>query len=155
MEGVLNQGLRMIIFTDEDWVDLINEDLAKIKHPEEQGLPKSICLNSWQRWKMKARKKGIKEERYVRFFNVIKKLLSQQREGLFNKLATDKVAWQRWAWIIERKFDDWNLRMKSENLNRHEVIDKIEIEIINPNEAKAKDNPTDEPESAGNAEDSD
>ena len=43
-----------------------------------------------------------------------KKALTIQKKNLFKKLQSDDDKWQKYAWIIERKFDDWNLRSKQE-----------------------------------------
>lgn len=29
-------------------------------------------------------------------------------------MTQDDPQWQKWAWIIERKFDEWNIRMKQD-----------------------------------------
>jgi len=34
-------------------------------------------------------------------------------------MAWDSNWWQRFAWIIERKFSDWNLRQITENTNNN------------------------------------
>jgi len=36
---------------------------------------------------------------------------------LFNSLSSDNPQWQKYAWIIERKFSEWNLKSISENNN--------------------------------------
>jgi hypothetical protein len=48
------------------------------------------------------------------FSGLYKKALLKQRDDLFIKLQNDEKARQKWAWIIERKFDNWNIRMKQE-----------------------------------------
>ena len=42
-----------------------------------------------------------------------------QKKNLFLKLIEGKGQWQRWAWIIERKFDEWNLRIKGKGKTEH------------------------------------
>jgi hypothetical protein len=35
----------------------------------------------------------------------------EQRDALFDTMSGEPPgAWQKWAWILERKFGDWNLR---------------------------------------------
>jgi len=46
-----------------------------------------------------------------RVFIPYKKALIIQKENLFKKFSNDDRAWQRWAWIIERKFSEWNLKI--------------------------------------------
>ena len=62
------------------------------------------------------------------FVILIKRALLTQKENLFKKFANDDRAWQRWAWIIERKFSEWNLKQISENFNKVEAIVKEEID---------------------------
>jgi hypothetical protein len=39
--------------------------------------------------------------------------LEQQKRNLFERLAEEPPgAWQKWAWILERKFDEWSLRQR-------------------------------------------
>ena len=49
------------------------------------------------------------------FCPLIKKALIRQKVSLFEKLKGDDKQRQRYAWIIERKFDDWNLKTKKEH----------------------------------------
>jgi len=48
------------------------------------------------------------------FCGLYKKALVKERYSLMQQLKDTESSWQRWAWIIERKFDDWNLKKKSE-----------------------------------------
>lgn len=133
MEDVLDQGMRMIIFTDLEWVTLINERLRKIKDNESKNLPESISQSSWDKWKAKAKedlKAGVTEGIYYRFLQTIKRLMLEQKEGLFNSMATDEKAWTRWAWIIERKFDDWNIK--------HKIKDETPPKRLTPEERAEK-----------------
>jgi len=100
-EEVINENINALIFTDEELIDLINERL-----PEK----KRISIITWKRWK-KRKLKGRKSL-LDRFDTLYKKAFEKQKKSLFYKLQTDDKAWQRWAWIIERKFPEWNLRQK-------------------------------------------
>lgn len=45
------------------------------------------------------------------FAHVYKRALMEQRDALFVTMSDEPPgAWQKWAWILERKFGDWNLR---------------------------------------------
>jgi GTP-sensing pleiotropic transcriptional regulator CodY len=46
--------------------------------------------------------------------SLYKKALTIQKKSLFENLKNDDKSWQRYAWIIERKFSDWNLKHLSE-----------------------------------------
>jgi len=134
----MSVGIRMIIFTDEDCVAHINDELGLLTEEQrkERELPKSISIDSWKAWKSLALS-GKGQPRHFRFLTIIKSLLKTQKEGLFNKMATDDKAWTRWAWIIERKFDEWNLRSKAEV--KTDNINEIQLEIIHSNSHETKD----------------
>ena len=40
-----------------------------------------------------------------------------QKQNLFKKYEDEDKAWQKWAWIIERKFSEWNLKKITESLH--------------------------------------
>jgi hypothetical protein len=40
---------------------------------------------------------------------------------LFESLKSDPQSWQRYAWIIERKFNEWNLKSIQENTTKMQV----------------------------------
>jgi len=88
--------------TDEDILFLINEKLEESER---------ISDSTWEYWK-----KGQygDDERRDWFLGLIKKALVIEKNNLLTNLKSDDKAWQRWAWIIERKFDEWNIRTKSE-----------------------------------------
>ncbi len=135
-DEIVNDGINAIILTDDELVFLVNEKLeAKDK----------FSYSSFQRWKalMTKDETDISEEeekyldKYADILGLIKKALITQKNNLFTELKNDKQTWTKWAWIIERKFDDWNLRIKSENKN--DTINKVEVEIISPNNNDSKD----------------
>jgi hypothetical protein len=112
-EQVLNESVNSLIFTDEELFGMINDRL-----PEKERISKI----TWKRWKKKKLKgrKGLLD----RFDTLYKKAFEKQKQSLFTKLQTDDKAWQRWAWIIERKFPEWNLRQKLD-ANVKGVVAKI------------------------------
>ena len=61
------------------------------------------------------------------------KALIIQKENLFKKFSNDDRAWQRWAWIIERKFSEWNLKNINENKNDNTHTGEIKINYNLPN----------------------
>lgn len=108
MEKVLSAEMNAIIMTDEELFILANEELPK----EEQ-----VCYASFKNYKssMKDEEKALQSE----FLAVYKKALLKQKNELFKNMSKDNPQWQKFAWIIERKFSDWNLRVITENTNNN------------------------------------
>ena len=107
----------LMLLTDEELVFLINEEL------EDKD---KVAIRTFKLWK--SGDYNEKGETGKEFLPLIKKALLTQKENLFKKFANDDRAWQRWAWIIERKFSEWNLKQISENLNKVEATIKEEID---------------------------
>jgi len=107
----------LMLLTDEELVDEINEQL------EEKD---RISQRTFARWKAS----DFEEDKEVGsiFVMLIKKALRNQKESLFKKFQNDDRAWQRWAWIIERKFSEWNLKHISENLTVEVPVKAEEID---------------------------
>ena len=95
---------KLMLLTDEELVDEINEELE----PGQQ-----ISQRTFQRWK--AANFEEKGEIGLSFVALMKKALRDQKANLFEKYQNEKGAWQKWAWIIERKFSEWNLKNINEN----------------------------------------
>jgi len=103
-EAVLAKGDDVIILTDEELMTEINETL-----PEDQR----IAGSTFEAWKSAA-KSGEVDEMLQKFLGVVKRALNREKKAFFKELRTDEKAWQRWAWIIERKLDEWNIKRKVE-----------------------------------------
>ena len=88
-----------VIHTDMDLIEMVNWEL-----PEEH----QIAVATFKDYKSGDR--GSDE--FVRVFaSLYKRALTSQRDSLFATMADEPPgAWQKWAWILERKFGDWNLR---------------------------------------------
>ena len=104
MKQVLNEGINAIILTDEELFIDTNDKLEKDNR---------ICYTTFKNYKASA----IREESelYEEFLSVYKKALLKQKRNLFIKLQWDEAQWQKYAWIIERKFNEWNLKKISES----------------------------------------
>lgn len=102
-EKVINQDMNAIILTDKELLILINDELE---------IRDRISLSTFNNWKAGK----IKEDyNYRKFLYLYGKALTRQKQNLFKQLGdTSQQQWQRWAWIIERKFDDWNIRHKQD-----------------------------------------
>ena len=112
----------LMLLTDEELVDEINENLDKKDR---------ISQRTFKRWKAN----NFDEEGDLgkEFCPLIKKALRNQKENLFKKFSNDDRAWQRWAWIIERKFSEWNLKNINENKNENTHTGEIKINYNLPN----------------------
>jgi len=101
----------VIYLTDEELVFLINNQL------EEKD---RISKRTFERWKAANKDEsvdGVEELDEVgkRFVVLYKSALIQMKVNLFQKmLKPTESHWVKWAWIIERKFDDWNIRDKTD-----------------------------------------
>ena len=111
---VMNEDINAIILTDEELLMLINEQLV--------GREK-VANKTFQDWKAGR----TKSARGVGFRFLLKEAIIRQKKDLFNQFRAEPNQWQRWAWIIERKFDDWNIRQKidADHTSKGEKIGEI------------------------------
>jgi len=112
----------IFIYTDDELLFFINETL-----PEKE----QIAERTFQLWKEKAVKGDFKNlpNEFTRFLRLLKKALAVEKQNLMKQMQFDNT-WQRWAWILERKFSEWNLKQLSESRIDQKTQSKIEIEII-------------------------
>ena len=91
-----------VVWTDKQVVDEVNSRLA----PEDR-----ISMSSLERYK---RGGHIQDESIESLFVMAyQKALRIQAQNLQARMVADVPGgWQKWAWILERKFDEWNLRSK-------------------------------------------
>jgi hypothetical protein len=88
-----------LIYTDEELLFSINEKLS----PEAR-----ISKSTFEKWKAGAVENDVEGQEFLR---LIAKAKLKQKKALFEKLENEeKGPWQRTAWIIERKFTEWNLK---------------------------------------------
>lgn len=120
MKKVIEEDINAIILTDEELFTLANDEL------EEKY---QISYTTFKVYK--ASKKDEEKAWYSEFQSLYKKALTKQKKDLFDSLKSDPQAWQRFAWIIERKFDSWNLRKIVEwEINKKIVISKEDAELL-------------------------
>ncbi len=112
----------LMLLTDEELVFLINENLDESE---------KVAIRTFKLWK--SGDYAEKGETGKEFLPLIKKALIIQKETLFKKFSNDDRAWQRWAWIIERKFSEWNLKNINENKNDNTHTGEIKINYNLPN----------------------
>lgn len=108
MKKALEDGINAIILTDEELFIQANLYL------EEKD---RIWYMSFKNYKSSSIKE--ESEAYEEFLSLYKTALLTQKRNLFIKLQWDEAQWQKYAWIIERKFSEWNLRIKTENKNEN------------------------------------
>ena len=134
-EEVVNDDINAIILTDEELTIEVNERL-------EEG--DKFSYSAFKDWKAFAVGTKTEEdtspenyELYKQIRSVIKKALLKQKRHLFDKFRDEEGQWQKWAWIIERKFDDWNIKHKHDHSTEGEKINSIKVEIINGTQSES------------------
>lgn len=115
----------ILFSTDEEMVMLVNEIL-----PEES----QFTYEAFSKWKRE--KSQTENPFYSQFLRLIKKALLKEKKRLLEKLQGDDKYWQRYAWILERKFDEWNIKTKSE-VDHNVSVNQLPTVII-----KTKSQPT-------------
>jgi hypothetical protein len=95
-----------IVCSDEELVFMVNQKLGK---------EETITERAFRMYKSGELPRTDGEYDYVSvFFSSYKKALIGQKHIIMENLAADSPgAWQKWAWLLERKFDEFNLRSKS------------------------------------------
>jgi hypothetical protein len=97
---VIDAADNALIYTDEELLFQIYEKLSSEAR---------IGLRTFERWKAGDIQDDVEGQEFRR---LIQKALVKQKAALFQSLKTEPAQWQRYAWIIERKFDEWNLKRK-------------------------------------------
>ena len=130
LESFLAEDKKNIwIMTDDELLDEVNARIADES--------KRICKRTFERYKQKSLNEEENseelppktEEMYGEFCRLIKRALREQKNNLFSHLMTSDSSWQRFAWIIERKFDEWNLKKKVEsehNIGKRTMADLLD-----------------------------
>jgi hypothetical protein len=124
---------RAIFLTDEEFVTLVNEKLKDLKEED-----KIFSYDSFSIYKNKVLWNAEEQtdnkpinndeiELFKKFLSIIKKHLILQKSMLFENLSTTKKDRTRFAWIIERKFSDWNLKNISESKVDQTIQGKISL----------------------------
>ena len=99
---IKNDEFDVVILTDSELLMECNDRL------EEKHQIAERTFESWKAWE-------VESEEYNQFLRLYKKALANQRRELFKKLQSEPQQWQKYAWIIERKFNEWNLKKISES----------------------------------------
>ena len=115
-DKVVNDDYNAIYLTEEELRILTNEEYGDVNY---------ICENTFTNWK----KGELQGDDIIMFLGVYKRALIKQKKILFGNMSTDDKAWTRWAWIIERKFSEWNLKHISENKNENNNNSTLNINM--------------------------
>ena len=102
---------QVIFLTDAELVFVVNQKLNEEDRISNQTFKRWKAANTGEELE------GIEELDEVgkEFCTLYKSALISQKAALFKRLTSPTEGqWQRYAWIIERKFDEWNIRQKSE-----------------------------------------
>lgn len=114
----------IILFTDIELVEEINDRLPKEAR---------ISIKTYESWKSKYISADLEEIEVlgIEFIGVLKKAIRTQKKMLLNKMIDPNAGWQKFAWIIERKFSEWNIKRRVEATikePRKYIIQEIEDE---------------------------
>lgn len=95
-----------IICTDDELRILVNERLDESDH---------VSAATFSRWKSFEWEGEDDRDLGEQFKAMYRRALIHQKKALFERMLEMREArsWGRISWIIERKFDEWNLRTKS------------------------------------------
>lgn len=109
----------ILLLCDKDLVFLVNQKLQPDERITEE------CFSMWKGNKRNAPSEEIGKQ----FIELIQYALIKQKMSIERKMfdETNSTNWQRWAWLLERKFEEWNLKHISENINKNEQSTVINI----------------------------
>lgn len=97
-----------LIYTDEELLFQINEKLT---------VEARIGKRTFERWKAGEVEDDVEGQEFRR---LVARALQKQKRDVFTKMKEDEKGWQRWAWIIERKWSEWNLK---KNIGIEKTVD--------------------------------
>ena len=121
------------ILTDKELFILVNGRLHKKNR---------ISISTFEAWKGPSRDKYFDSHDYPKeaveeFIDLMELTRVQQKLNLFNNLTDKKNRnWTQNAWLLERKFEDLNLKKVTENRNINENTQTVKIEVRSDDDAK-------------------
>ncbi|MFV8339139.1 hypothetical protein ACNQGL_07695 [Flavobacterium sp. LB3P21] len=114
-----------IVLSTEDILFLSDQDLHFLVN-QKLEVNEQISKSTFEKWK--AGKFAPDEATGKEFIKCIQYALIKQKQLLSKKMMEDTSGqWTRYAWIMERKFTEWNLKHISENINKNEQSTVIQI----------------------------
>lgn len=84
-----------------------------------------ISFETFKSWS--AGRRSENSENYNVFARLMSRAKTKQKINILKKLEKDEKAWQRYAWILERKYKDFNKIDKSDNKNKNEHSGEVKI----------------------------
>lgn len=113
LREVIEDPLRAFLFYDYELLEMANDKLDEKDR---------IAEITFKEYKAGKELKSVETNVLDEFTYLIKKARSKMTLNLVEKmLDQDNSAWQRYAWLLERKRDDLNIRKK------HEVSAKVQV----------------------------
>lgn len=101
------EAFKKVLEKDEFDVVILTDDELRLECNEYLDEKDQICDSTFEKWK--AWKLQDSSE-YQQFLRLYKKALWNQKRELFKQMKGEDKSRQRYAWIIERKFSEWNLK---------------------------------------------
>ena len=119
----------LLFLKEEDLLFLANKRLAKKDR---------ITKRSFQNWKVG--KFHQDEETGETFLELIEEMLIRQKQFIGRRMfETNNSTWQKYKFLLERKFDEFNLKHISERINKNENTNIIQITAGNEEQRKLID----------------
>ena len=104
------EGEGVMFLTDEELLFLVNEELSEKER---------ISTSTFEKWKAGKFSECTEKQAEIgqEFLRLIKKALMKEKQELFRRMQDGDLAkdpWVKYAWILERKFKEWNLKALTE-----------------------------------------
>ena len=110
-------GINTLVCTDHELISLINEKLPEAER---------ITDRTFRNWE-----KRDESPDFIRLKDIVCKARIVQKISLVEKLKQSKPGeWQRFAWLLERKFSDFSKRDFSHGLSLEESPDGRSVKEI-------------------------
>jgi len=123
-----------VALTDEELVMYVNQRLPEEKH---------ISYSTFKNYKNREYDYITDEEKLCisEFLSTLKKVRLKQKMDTVNRMTNEGAGnWQKYAWILERKFNDLNLTRKvdhttdGKSFNQVKILDAEEAEYTEVSE---------------------
>lgn len=131
------QTLKDLLAEDENYVLLTDEKILTVLN-ERLSHDCRIGAKTFQEWKSGKTPKNAPEEAKA-FRLLIKRALVKQEMALMKKMQEGHEGWQRFAWIMERKFSEWNIRRKTDLTSEGNAIIGFNFIVPKPTEPVVKE----------------
>jgi len=118
-----NDGINALVCTNQELISLINEKL-----PEEER----ITVRAFRNWTDREDNPD-----FIKLSEIVNKARITQKISLIEMLKQSKPGeWQKYAWLLERKFLDFSKVNFPTELSLDDSIDnKLTVEVVHTNKA--------------------